>query len=103
LKVGWHPYAEAVPAQQVDGGRGGRGSSVRESNHPKFIEIHTMTSVKLSKSWGREKKTIAASLIDGARFVRRNKESAAGHAAAKRCSASAPRQVDAEANLRSTS
>ncbi len=84
-------------------GVGGGGSSVRESDHPKFIEIHTMTSVKLSKSWEREKKIIAASLIDGARFVRRNRESALGHAAAKRCSASAPRQVVAEANLRSTS
>ncbi len=88
------------------GGEGegeGGAAAARESNHPKFIDIHTMTSVKFSKSWEREKKIIAASLIDGARFVRRNRESALGHAAAKRCSASTPRQVVAEANLRSTS
>ncbi len=79
---------------------GAKGAAAaRDNNHPKFIEIQTTTSVKLSRRWEREKKAIAASLIDGARFVRRNSESAVGHVAAKRSIASPPRQVVAEANL----
>jgi hypothetical protein len=50
LKVGGHPYAEAIPAVQALANNGEEERVRGRDNHPKFMATHTMISVTLSKA-----------------------------------------------------